>query len=233
MNPQMKMSLRRWQRKPYVTYGLMVVTIFMFFLQTISGGSENPLVLVQFGAKVNQLIIFGEWWRLITPVFLHIGFEHILFNGVLIYFLGIQVEDIFGHWRYFLLYILSALAGNVASFAFNQSISAGASTALFGLFGATLALPKLFPNNYSIKEMSKRFMALIIINLVFGIFSSGIDMAGHIGGIAGGYLLTYALSAPNAWVSGLKVQGKYAAIYLIALIILLVIGWQTTSSLYF
>lgn len=233
MNPQMKMSLRRWQRKPYVTYGLMVVTIFMFFLQTISGGSENPLVLVQFGAKVNQLIIFGEWWRLITPVFLHIGFEHILFNGVLIYFLGIQVEDIFGHWRYFLLYILSALAGNAASFAFNQSISAGASTALFGLFGATLALPKLFPNNYSIKEMSKRFMALIIINLVFGIFSSGIDMAGHIGGIAGGYLLTYALSAPNAWVSGLKVQGKYAAIYLIALIILLVIGWQTTSSLYF
>lgn len=233
MNPQMKMSLRRWQRKPYVTYGLMVVTIFMFFLQTISGGSENPLVLVQFGAKVNQLIIFGEWWRLITPVFLHIGFEHIIFNGVLIYFLGIQVEDIFGHWRYFLLYILSALAGNVASFAFNQSISAGASTALFGLFGATLALPKLFPNNYSIKEMSKRFMALIIINLVFGIFSSGIDMAGHIGGIAGGYLLTYALSAPNAWVSGLKVQGKYAAIYLIALIILLVIGWQTTSSLYF
>lgn len=233
MNPQIKMSLRRWQRKPYVTYGLMVVTIFMFFLQTISGGSENPLVLVQFGAKVNQLIIFGEWWRLITPVFLHIGFEHIIFNGVLIYFLGIQVEDIFGHWRYFLLYILSALAGNVASFAFNQSISAGASTALFGLFGATLALPKLFPNNYSIKEMSKRFMALIIINLVFGIFSSGIDMAGHIGGIAGGYLLTYALSAPNAWVSGLKVQGKYAAIYLIALIILLVIGWQTTSSLYF
>ncbi|MEC6747179.1 rhomboid family intramembrane serine protease [Marinilactibacillus sp. XAAS-LB27] len=233
MNPQMKMSLRRWQRKPYVTYGLMMVTIFMFFLQTISGGSENPLVLVQFGAKVNQLIIFGEWWRLITPVFLHIGFEHILFNGVLIYFLGIQVEDIFGHWRYFLLYMLSALAGNAASFAFNQSISAGASTALFGLFGATLALPKLFPNNYSIKEMSKRFMALIIINLVFGIFSSGIDMAGHIGGIAGGYLLTYALSAPNAWVSGWKVQGKYAAIYLIALIILLVIGWQTTSSLYF
>ncbi|MFC6464443.1 rhomboid family intramembrane serine protease [Marinilactibacillus sp. GCM10026970] len=233
MNPQMKMSLRRWQRKPYVTYGLIVVTIFMFFLQTISGGSENPLVLVQFGAKVNQLIIFGEWWRLITPVFLHIGFEHILFNGVLIYFLGIQVEDIFGHWRYFLLYMLSALAGNAASFAFNQSISAGASTALFGLFGATLALPKLFPNNYSIKEMSKRFMALIIINLLFGIFSSGIDMAGHIGGIAGGYLLTYALSAPNAWVSGLKVQGKYAAIYIIALIVLLVIGWQTTSSLYF
>ncbi|WP_225743954.1 rhomboid family intramembrane serine protease [Marinilactibacillus sp. Marseille-P9653] len=233
MNPQMKMSLRRWQRKPYVTYGLMVITIVMFFLQTVNGGSENPLVLVQYGAKVNQLIIFGEWWRLITPVFLHIGFEHILFNCVLIYFLGIQVEDIFGHWRYFLLYMLSALAGNVTSFAFNQSISAGASTALFGLFGATLALPKLFPNNYSIKEMSKRFMALIIINLVFGIFSSGIDMAGHIGGIAGGYLLTYALSAPNAWVSGLKVQGKYAAIYLIALIILLVIGWQTTSSLYF
>ncbi|WP_244244668.1 rhomboid family intramembrane serine protease [Marinilactibacillus kalidii] len=228
MNPEMKMSLRRWQRKPYITYGLILITILMFFLQTIKGGSQNPYVLYELGAKVNQSIILGEWWRLITPVFLHIGFEHILLNGVIIYFLGIQVESIVGHWRYFLLYMLSALAGNAASFAFNDAISAGASTALFGLFGATLALPKLFPNNYRIKEMSRSFMLLIIINLAFGFFSTSIDMAGHIGGIAGGYLLTFALSAPNAWMSGWKVQGKYGAIYLVCIIALIAVGFMTT-----
>lgn len=233
MSPQNKMTIRRWQRKPYVTYGLIGITILMFLLQTLLGGSQDPFVLYALGAKVNGLIVSGEWWRLITPVFLHIGFQHILLNGLIIYFLGIQVESIIGHWRYFSLYILSAIAGNAASFAFNQSISAGASTALFGLFGATLVLPKLYPNNYQVKEMSKSFLVLIVINLVFGLFSSGIDMAGHIGGLAGGYLLMYALSSPNAWISGAKVQGRYAGIFVITVLILLFIGWRTTNMLYF
>lgn len=233
MSPQTKMKMRRWQRKPFVTYGLLGLTVFMFLLQTLRGGSQNPFVLYELGAKVNELIVLGEWWRLITPVFLHIGVEHILLNGLIIYFLGIQVEAIIGHWRYLLLYMLSAIAGNAASFAFNQSISAGASTALFGLFGATLVLPKLFPNNYQVKEMSKSFLLLIIINLVFGLFSNGIDMAGHVGGLVGGYLTMYALSAPKAWISGVKVQAKYGGIYIILLSIILIIGWRTTTMLYF
>ncbi|WP_413526881.1 rhomboid family intramembrane serine protease [Marinilactibacillus psychrotolerans] len=233
MSPQTKMKMRRWQRKPFVTYGLLGLTIFMFLLQTLRGGSQNPFVLYELGAKVNELIVLGEWWRLITPVFLHIGIEHILLNGIIIYFLGIQVEAIIGHWRYFLLYMLSAIAGNAASFAFNQSISAGASTALFGLFGATLVLPKFFPNNYQVKEMSKSFLLLIIINLVVGLFSNGIDMAGHVGGLVGGYLIMYTLSAPNSWISGVKIQAKYGVIYTILLSIILIIGWRTTTMLYF
>ncbi|WP_080146529.1 rhomboid family intramembrane serine protease [Marinilactibacillus piezotolerans] len=233
MSPQMKMSLRRWQRKPYITYALLGITVLMFGLETLMGGSTNPVVLYELGAKINPLIVMGEWWRLITPVFLHIGIEHILLNGIIIYFLGIQIESIVGHWRYLLLYLLSAVAGNAASFAFNDSLSAGASTALFGLFGATLALPKLFPNSYQIKDMSRRFLALIVINLIFGFFSSGIDMAGHLGGLGGGYLLTYAISAPNAWISGKKVQFKYGLIFGGILVLLFIIGWWRTGALYY
>src|SRR5699024_3526907 len=104
------------------------------------------ITLIYFGAKSNPAIVAGEWWRLITPMFLHIGFTHILFNGLIVYFLGSQLEMIIGHFRYFLLYLLSGILGNAASFAFNFSISAGASTAVFGLFASTIVLGKLYPN---------------------------------------------------------------------------------------
>src|SRR5690625_7457082 len=76
------------QRKPFVTYGFLAITILMFLIMTFNGGSENPWTLVFFGAKINELIILGEWWRLITQTFLHIGFNHLLFKVVIIYFLG-------------------------------------------------------------------------------------------------------------------------------------------------
>lgn len=224
MNYQTQMKLKRWNRKPFIAYGLLGITGLMYVLQEIMGGSTNQWVLIQLGAKVNQLIVLGDWYRLITPMFLHIGITHLLFNALILYFLGIQLEHIFGHWRFLLLYVFSALAGNAASFAFNTSVSAGASTALFGLFGSTLVLGKLFPSNMQIGAMAKNFSLLIVLNLVFGLMSPGIDMAGHVGGLIGGYLLTYAISAPRAW-GNKKQQITYAFIYVGVVLVFILIGY--------
>lgn len=224
MNYKTQMKWRRFNRKPFVTYTLLGITALMFLFQEFLGGSTNTFVLVRLGAKVNELIVLGDWYRLLTPMFLHIGLSHLLFNGLVIYFLGIQLESVFGHWRFFLLYVLSALAGNATSFAFNTSISAGASTALFGLFGSTIVLGKLFPGQPQIRAMSKNFSLLIVMNLLFGLFSPGIDMAGHIGGLVGGFMISYALSAPGTWRRDKKQQAIYAVGYLVLIIVLFVIG---------
>jgi len=217
------------QRKPFVTYGFLGITILMYLIMTFNGGSENPWTLMIFGAKVNELIVYGDWWRLITPTFLHIGFSHLLFNGLVIYFLGIELEMIIGHFRFFVLYLLSGLLGNAASFALNNSISAGASTAIFGLFATTIVLAKLYPYHTGIQRLSRDYLALIIINVVIGFFSNSIDNAGHLGGLLGGYLAMYALSSKNAINNEKKQRIKYGLAYLASLIILIVIGFIRTN----
>lgn len=233
MNNQTKHKLRNWRRYPVVTYGALAVTILMYVLMSINGGSQNPFTLISYGAKVNGFIVLGEWWRLITPIFLHIGLTHIVFNGLVIYFLGSQLEMLIGHFRYFLLYMLSGIMGNAASFALNNSISAGASTSIFGLFAATIVLGKLYPYQASIQRLSRNYLVLIILNVVLGLFNSGIDNAGHIGGLVGGYLVMYAISSPNVWNNPKKQRIKYGAIALVVFVLLIVIGFIRTEQAMF
>ncbi|GAX05824.1 membrane-associated serine protease [Secundilactobacillus pentosiphilus] len=194
----MQQRLKHWLAGPYITISLIVITILVYLAMTLAGGSQNTQVLVDFGAKYNPLILAGQWWRLITPIFLHMGFEHILFNMVTLYFIGFQIEAIFGHWRYLAIFLISGIGGNLASFAFNpNSISAGASTAIFGLFGAFLMLGESFWENPYIRQMTKTFLLFIGFNLVFDIFSVGTDIQGHIGGLVIGFLMAYIVGVPK------------------------------------
>lgn len=218
------------QSTTFVTHGLLALTIFVYILMTFDGGSQNPFTLVKYGAKVNELIVLGDWWRLITPMFVHIGFTHLLFNGLIIYFLGQQLEILIGHTRFFLLYILSGILGNAASFALNNSISAGASTAVFGMFASTIVLGKMYPYHAAIQRLSRNYFVLIVLNVLMGIFSTTVDNAGHIGGLVGGYLIMYVLSSRNA-LNNPKKKRIYCAIgYLLVLILLLVIGYYRASD---
>ncbi len=216
----------------FVTYGILILTFTMYFILSINGGSENTLTLVKYGAKVNELIYLGEWWRLITPMFLHIGFAHLVLNSLIVYFLGAEVEMIIGHFRYLILYLASGVLGNLASFALNNSISAGASTAIFGIFASTLVLAKLYPYHTGIQLLSRNYLTLIVLNVVFGIFSPGTDNAGHIGGLLGGYLVMYALSSRNALNNPKKKRLVYAFAYVAAFILLLAIGYFKVQRFY-
>lgn len=194
---QLRIRLRRLDQTPYMTVGLIGIMVIVFLAMTVAGGSTNVNVLITFGAKLNPLIQQGQWWRLFTPMFLHIGFTHILMNMITLYFVGMQLEAAFGHWRYLTLFLVGGIGGNVASFCFSDSLSAGASTAIFGLFGAFMMLGESFWQNPTIRSLARTFLAFVVMNLAFDVFTPGIDLAGHIGGLFSGFLVAYLVGVPR------------------------------------
>ncbi len=207
-----------------VTVILIAINIIIFLLMTIDGGSTSANVLISFGAKDNLLIADGQFWRLFTAMFLHIGFQHIVLNMVTLYFLGSQIEYIFGSIRFLIIYLISGIGGNIVSFALSPSISAGASTAIFGLFGAYLALGLEFKQNPYIQTVAKQFFILVILNLISDL-SGSIDIWGHIGGLITGFLLAFIVGVPQLgkiksskrWLAGITVILLFSVFYSIGL----------------
>lgn len=207
-----------------VTVILIAINIIIFLLMTIDGGSTSANVLISFGAKDNLLIADGQFWRLFTAMFLHIGFQHIVLNMVTLYFLGSQIEYIFGSIRFLIIYLISGIGGNIVSFALSPSISAGASTAIFGLFGAYLALGLEFKQNPYIQTVAKQFFILVILNLISDL-SGSIDIWGHIGGLITGFLLAFIVGVPQLgkiksskrWLAGITLILLFSVFYSIGL----------------
>lgn len=168
----------------------------MFMLLEINGGSTNEKTLTDFGAKVNPLIVNGEWWRFFTPIFLHIGMIHLVMNTIALYFLGTAVEKIYGKLRFLFIFILSGFSGSLASFLFSPNLSAGASGAIFGCFGALLYFGVIHPRLFA-RTMGANVLIMIGINLAFGFTFPGIDNAGHIGGLIGGFLASGIIHLPK------------------------------------
>src|SRR5699024_11255228 len=110
----------------------------MFTMLELQGGSMQSDVLIQFGAKYNPAIADGQWWRLVTSMFLHIGLLHLVLNMIALYYIGAIAERIYGSIRFTFIYLLAVIAGSLSSFAFDTHISSVDSCAFFGLFGAIL-----------------------------------------------------------------------------------------------
>ncbi|RDU35462.1 rhomboid family intramembrane serine protease [Neobacillus piezotolerans] len=173
--------------KPFFTYIFMVIQVLVFLLVELYGGSTNPATLIKFGAKFNPLILEGEWWRFITPVFLHIGFLHLAMNTIGLYFVGTAVERMLGSPRFLFVYLFAGFGGSLASFLFSHEISAGASGAIFGCLGALLYFGMVYPRLFY-RTMGHTVFVIIIVNLAFGFSVSMVDNAGHLGGLAAGFL---------------------------------------------
>lgn len=219
--------IRDLRNQPFVTYTIVAINIVVFLLMTILGGSTNTQILLEFGAKYSPYIQQGEWWRLFTPMFIHIGLMHLVVNMVTVFYLGRMVESLFGHLRYTIVYLVSGIVGNIASFVFlPANISAGASTAIFGLFGAFMMLGESFRNNPYIRLMVRQFMIFIVMNLVFDIFLSGVDIYGHIGGLLGGFLIAYVVGAPNLGKNDLIKRFLSGIILCIAIVFFLQLGMR-------
>ncbi|MGF3066078.1 rhomboid family intramembrane serine protease [Facklamia sp. P12955] len=189
------MKKRRILALPFVTYSLVAINLMVFIYMLIRFQTTTSLeALIKTGAKSNELILYGgEWWRLITPSFIHIGFEHLLFNNLSLYFIGQDLEKILGHGRFLIIYLLASFGGNVFSFAFNDNVSAGASTGIFGLFLAYIVLAKMYPNMIVLRQRAINFSLLIILNVITGFSSQGIDQWGHFGGAVYGGMTTLVL----------------------------------------
>ncbi len=208
--------------KPFFTYFFITIQLLMFLLLEQRGGSTNIDTLLTFGAKENNLILNGEWWRFFTPIVLHIGIFHLLMNTLALYFLGSAVERIFGRTRFLILYIFAGFAGTLGSFLFSSSISAGASGAIFGLFGALLYFGMSYPKLF-FRTMGTNFITIIFINLAFGFIVPGIDNAGHIGGLIGGFLASGIVSLPEKKIYINSII--YAIVTVLLTVSLLIIGF--------
>jgi rhomboid protease GluP len=182
--------------RPFFTYILIATQLVIFLLMELKGGSAESSTLIKFGAKFNPLILEGEWWRFITPMFLHIGFLHLLMNSMALYYLGPLVERIYGNIRFLFLYLFAGFAGVLASFLFSANLSAGASGAIFGCFGALLYFGVVFPRLF-IRSLGFNILIVLGINLMFGFTVPGIDNAGHIGGLLGGFAAAGILRFPR------------------------------------
>ncbi|MDF2606173.1 MAG: serine protease of Rhomboid family [Bacillales bacterium] len=181
--------------KPFFTYVLLIVIVGVFFIVE-KGDSTNINNLIDYGAKFNPLIIQGEWSRFITPIFLHIGITHLIMNSIALYFVGPDVEKIYGKVRFLIIFFISGILGVLASFIFSKGVSAGASGAIFGLFGALLYFSQRHSRILN-KGYKLNIVGLVIANIIFGFTVDGIDQAAHIGGLVGGYLCSLAVRLPN------------------------------------
>jgi len=208
--------------RPLWTYVLIGVNLVVWLAMTLAGGSEDPRVLLRFGVKANWLIVEGEYWRFVTPSFLHIGFWHLAINTWSLFVLGMDVERLFGAGRFLALYLLSGVAAVVASCAASDAMSAGASGAIFGLLGATLvyfAKNHKFLGNWGHQRLRSLVM-VTAINLIWGLAAPGIDNVGHIGGLLSGLALGWAYcpryrlvpSATFPWQPSLADEPLWSAI---------------------
>lgn len=199
------------QARPRAVYALLVINIVMYGITMlltsryggpvqIYGQLVDPFTaaLVQLGAKVNDLIDAGQWWRLITPMFLHGGLIHLGFNSYALYVLGPQTESVYGTPRFLAIYGLAGLAGGIASYAFNPSaLSVGASGAIFGLFGALAAftyVSRSLVGREGTRMQLVQIATLVGINLFLGLTVPNIDNSAHVGGLIVGGLAGLALA---------------------------------------
>lgn len=182
---------------PYVTYFMIASCVLVYLGQMLTQTSAGGDLLSYYGVKSNAAILRGEYWRLITPMWLHGSLLHIAFNMYALAIFGSSLERFYGHGRFLLLYLLSGYAGNVVSFMMTPSNSLGSSTAIFGLLAAQAVF--IYQNRSLIRNSRSLLINTIGIaafNLFLGL-SPGIDNWGHLGGLIGG--LAFAWSAGPVW----------------------------------
>jgi len=221
-----EVNFPRLLRRPApVSYGLLGAVVLLhlavfLFAQLVgdrlpSSAPAFDLALMH-GAKINALVLGGQWWRLSSAMFLHGGFIHLVFNGYAIFLLGPLLERIYGSRRFLFIYMASGLASELASVLFTEGPSVGASGALFGLLGALLVFGVKARHTVPVRvarAFSVRLLPWVVVNLAIG-FIPGLpfDNAAHIGGLVTGAVLAVGLGSTLAGeVRGVRAVALEAA----------------------
>lgn len=210
----------------YITPILLNVTILIFILMAITGVNimkPDSESLLRWGANFRPLTLDGQGWRLLSNCFLHIGLLHLLFNMYALVYIGLLLEPYLGKTRFLSAYLITGIAASLTSLCwYSFTISAGASGAIFGLYGLFLAM---LTTNLIEQKARKALLTSIGIfvfyNLAYGL-KGGVDNAAHIGGLLSGITMGYA------FIPGLKKPAenklKYPVVLLFTLIILCASG---------
>lgn len=216
-----------------VTPILLGICVVVFIAMVASGISAfEPQVdqLIHWGANYGPRTLTGEWWRLVTSMFVHIGLIHLLLNGYCLFQLGTLAESLFGARRFAALYLLSGLGGSLLSLAIHPlTVAAGASGAIFGVAGALLALHKrkLVDRLPSMRAALRSIVPFVLYNLAAGL-RPGIDNAAHVGGLMTGLALGTLLPLQTAADDSAQRRATQAISGVMAI---LVAAWVAVSRL--
>lgn len=176
------------------TWTVVVLNLLIYGYVALHGKPTDPAVLLKYGAKWAPSIYSGQWWRFFTAPFLHFGLIHLGMNLYALIALGPQVEYLFGWFKFLIIYLFAALWGVLGSLHFSpQSLSAGASGAIFGLVGALLCFALLY-RQYMRPGASVNLLIVIGLNLVLGLIIPGIDNFAHLGGLVAGFFAAFLLT---------------------------------------
>ena len=180
----------------YVTYGIIAITVLIFILMAVNGAGifeANGYVHRKWGSNYGPLTLTGDWWRLITNVFIHFGIIHLALNMYCLYIVGVYLEPMLGKQKYIAAYFCTGVLASLVSLWWHKEgvNSAGASGAIFGLYGLFLALltTKLIPQKVR-KVQLQSIGIFVVYNLIYGM-KGGVDNAAHIGGLISGFIIGY------------------------------------------
>ena len=189
---------------PYFTYVLIVINIIFYIVPILIG--ENQFVL-NTGCVHGPSIRNGQYYRLLTGIFLHGSIWHIFFNCYALYIIGTQIETFMGKTKFLIIYFFSGIMGSLFSMTFGgATASIGASGAIFGLMGALVYFGYYY-RVYLGNILKSQIIPLIIFNLVLGFMLTGVDNFAHIGGLIGGILITRSLGVKDKTTTFEKSNG--------------------------
>ncbi|MGZ6299289.1 MAG: rhomboid family intramembrane serine protease [Candidatus Limnocylindria bacterium] len=194
----------------WVTWAIVAVNVVVFVLDGALAGGGFSLTggsgpLTEAGAVYGPAVAAGEWWRLITGAFLHLGLLHIGFNMYALWLFGPIIEQMYGHIEYAVIYLLCALGGNVLTILFAPNVPAlGASGAIFGLFGLAFIVSRrrhlvLAPQA---RAMLSQVGTLLVLNLIITFTIPQISWTGHVGGLLVGGVIGLLLVPANVQTLG-------------------------------
>ena len=198
-------------RSPYaITIALIAINVLVFLAMGASGVSltePTPLDVARWGGDSGPLTVGAhQWWRLLTSCFLHFGIIHIAFNMFVLYQIGPFIETVFGRARYVVIYLCAGLFGSLVSVWIHpMAVGAGASGAIFGLYGALfgfLLIQRRSLNPAVTRSIAKSAGIFLLYNLVYGVMSRTTDLSAHFGGLVAGFLVGMALVRPRSAASG-------------------------------
>ncbi len=175
----------------YASLTILILNLIAYIITSIGAGINGQNILFRIGALYGYAVFAGQWWRVITAIFLHIGIFHFLINSYSIFIICPPIEKIVGTFRFVMLYLISGLAGNLLTIFIDPGmVSAGASGAIFGVFGAFFGLNyryRLFP-----PPLMNQLYVLLVINVVISLVP-GINGWAHFGGLAGGFIFSLVI----------------------------------------
>lgn len=226
-----------WGSIPPVTLTIFFVTLFVYLIQVIvdafiyqsfspffiigrliSGPSIQSMVFM--GGEVSSLVVRGDWYRLFMPILLHSSLMHIFSNMLTLIIVGPFVEQLFGRVKYLIIYIVAGIWGNLLTFIFDPNpnvVSVGASGALFGLFGAMIAIAWYNRNNLAFKRQLVIFTAFAVFNLISNFNAPSVDIWAHLGGLIAGVLVALVSNFPSSQYGGIKILVRVGSVIILLL----------------